>query len=93
MAAKKKQIVEVAPATPAPSEEVYRTSDLYLAAYIIASQRRLKGTECTGKRVTFVFDREAGTLRSSWLDPSSVVNAQAFTTAIKNLKNLVSHDD
>lgn len=89
MPARKKVIVVAAP----EKAEEYRTSDLYLAAYIIACQRRMLRHERAGQKVTFVFDREASTLRSSWVDSSGVVNAQAFATAIKNLKHLVAHED
>jgi hypothetical protein len=92
--ARRREVVEDATTPPADIEEdeVYRTSDLYLAAYIVSSQRRLLRTERDGKRVTFVFPREARILRAGWLDMSATTNVVSYATAIKNLKQMIASD-
>jgi hypothetical protein len=88
----RKKIIEVVPVPPVATEEEYQTRDLYFAAYIVSSQRRLKRTERSGYRVTFVFPREAGTLHGAWLDGTGMVSAQSYAGAIRNLKQLVMTD-
>lgn len=85
MATAKKKIIDL--------DLEFKTTDLYLAAFFIANQQRLLRSERVGPRVTFYFDKEAAALRSGWIDSSATVNAQAYTTALKNLKQLVSTNE
>lgn len=71
-----------------PSE--FKTRDLYFSAYIIATGRRLVRSERGLRAMIFVFDAEAENLRIPWVDGSGTVSAQAYATAIRNLKSLIA---
>jgi hypothetical protein len=69
-----------------------RTSDIYYAAYVVASGIALSGAAREGKRVFFLFEvseEEWEERTSDYFTGSGVVRALDMTSAIKALKSLV----
>lgn len=72
----------------------YKTSDLYLAAYLQTAGVEMKTTERDTKsgKVQFVFDTSVGSideLKAAWFANTGKVVANQFAFAIKSLKSLV----
>lgn len=77
--------------TPDPE---YRTSDLYLAAYLQVAGVEMKKTErdTNSGKIHFVFDTTIASieeLKSAWFNCSGKVAANPYAASIKNLKSLV----
>ena len=70
--------------------EIYKTSDLYLSAYLKAKGLRLKDKHQTGNKFVFIFedrdDREQ-LIRDFFND--GTVSITAFKNAIQDLKTMV----
>jgi len=71
-------------------EKNYKTTDLYLAAFLRLNGQKLKVEKEKGK-ASFVFkgSEELSKLVSSYLVEEAMCNPLAYTNAIKNLKNLI----
>ncbi len=71
-------------------EKNYKTTDLYLAAFLRLNNQKLKVEKEKGK-ASFVFkeSEELSKLVSSYLVEEATCNPLAYTNAIKNLKNLI----
>ena len=71
-------------------EKNYKTTDLYLAAFLRLNNQKLKVEKEKGK-ASFVFkgSEELSKLVSSYLVEEAMCNPLAYTNAIKNLKNLI----
>ena len=71
----------------------WRTSDLYLSAYLRASNVRfVRADTGVGKKLFFVFlttEDEINALKESWF-AGGTINALAYANEIKNLKSLLS---
>lgn len=68
-----------------------RTSDTWLAAYMLATDEALTGIERDGRRVVFVFKTEDGhDLQLAFLGGAEV-NARAYADSYLRLKQIV-HD-
>jgi len=69
---------------------MYRTTDLYLAAYLDASGFKVIATEGDRKK-TFVFEQDAETMHNEimkFTNRDATVEARAYVDAIKNFKAL-----
>ena len=73
--------------------KTWETSDLYLAAFLVARGFELVTSERQGEgwRVVFVFrdDAHLAVVRQTWLTPDGMVVGHRFANAIKDLKGLV----
>jgi len=70
---------------------VYRTSDLYYAAYLKVAGVSLTGTEWEGARMFFIFDNkgvEMKDLKSQYFMDTAKVRALSYGQAVKALKAL-----
>ena len=70
---------------------MYRTSDLYYAAYLKVAGVVLVGTEWEGSRMFFLFDNngvDLKDLKNQYFMDSAKVNASSYGQAIKALKAL-----
>lgn len=72
----------------------YKTSDLYLAAYLQTAGVEMKRTdrESTSSKVFFVFDTTLANLaelQQAWYSNTGKVAAQPYAFAVKSLKSLV----
>jgi hypothetical protein len=70
----------------------YETPDLYLAAYLQASQvELLRADRRGGGRVFFVFRRhdDMCELLTGWINNCGTVAAQPYAQAVRSLKTLV----
>jgi len=71
---------------------MYRTSDLYFAAYLKVAGVKLIDTEWEGKRLFFVFEDKGGdimrNLKKEYFSDYAKVNAMSYVQAIKLMKNL-----
>lgn len=74
---------------------IYRTTDLYYAAYLRLAGVPLAGVEREGKRVQFVFERTDGIkkLKLEYFNRSSKVVALGYAEEIKNMKTLTHMED
>lgn len=69
----------------------YRTSDLYLAAYLLTAGVEMVRHDRDGTRVYFVFDTSMSNieeLKQAWVNNTGKVAAQPFSFNIKGLKSL-----
>ena len=73
------------------NNSLYRTKDLYLASLIYASNERLVKMESGGKHYIFVFQdsERCEAIASSYWQNVCLINAKAFTDAIRTLKDLI----
>ena len=71
----------------------YRTSDLYLAAYLKTQDLRFKGTHKDGGRVFFIFDyrSDIDDLKTEFFSGRGKVSAFDFMNEVKAMKTLC-HD-
>jgi hypothetical protein len=69
---------------------MYKTSDLYLAAFLSAEGYRLESTERVGSRVVFCFELDdmQGAL-VAWAGRTAVTNAAGYADAVKRFKGLL----
>ncbi len=71
--------------------KVFRTPDLYFAAYLQTAGVVMKTTERENGRVYFVFDTSIANieeLKVAWFNNSGKVVAQAYANNIKSLKSI-----
>ncbi len=68
----------------------YRTSDLYLAAFLKMNNQALK-IEKNKSKATFIFDSNDDLLKlvNDYLTEGGMCKPLTYTNAIKNLKNLI----
>lgn len=69
----------------------YRTSDLYMAAYLQTAGVEMLRTDRDGNRVYFVFDSSVANieeLKTAWINNTGKVPAQPYSFNIKALKSL-----
>ena len=77
-----------------PSPNLYRTSDLYFAAFLCSLEIALETTEEQGdnsRKVIFVFKLEESKLRrlkSLYFGGSGTVKARGFVDHIRSLKSM-----
>lgn len=80
------------PLNTGSSPEEYRTSDLYLAAFLVASAVPMKGTDRLERnRIVFIFDTtiiDIGPLTKGWINGTAMVGAQQICTEVKRLKGI-----
>ena len=76
---------------PFDSEPKFVTSDLHLAAFLMAKGHRLVRHFRNGYRVSFVFTPEAAGVAGDYL--TGTIPALAFVSAIRVCKGLVHQDD
>ncbi len=71
-------------------EKTYRTSDLYLSAYLKAKGMRLKDKVRDGKRFVFIFDDrdDRKELIQDFFN-DGMVNITSFKNAVQDLKTMV----
>jgi len=70
----------------------FLTSDLYMAAYLIARGYQLTGTEWSGHRCIFGFTLQMEELtfaRREWLSGAGMVSGMAYANAVRQLKAAV----
>ncbi len=70
----------------------FRSSDLYLSAYLQVAGAPMLRTERENTRVFFVFDTsivDITELTTAWFSNSGKVPAQPYAHSIKSLKSLV----
>lgn len=73
------------------SKSEYRTSDLYMAAYLQTAGVEMLRTDREGPRVFFVFDVQVANieeLKTAWINNTGKVAAQPYSFNIKALKSL-----
>lgn len=73
--------------------DTYKTSDLALAAFLLASKETLVTTEREGRKLIFCFapSPEIDILANSFIN-GGTVEARAYFHAIRDLKNLVKEN-
>jgi len=75
---------------------MYRTSDLYFAAYLKVAGVKLLDTEWEGKRLFFIFEDKGQdimrNLKKEYFSDYAKVNAMSYVQAIKLMKNLTFQD-
>jgi hypothetical protein len=71
-------------------EPLYKTSDLYFAAYLKTSGVELLKTELVGRKVMFVFEKPPSfkDLKREYFNRTSRVPALTFVDEIRSLKNM-----
>ena len=70
--------------------KLYKTTDLYLAAYLKLNNQKLKVEKVKGKAIfTFNETDELTNLVSLFLNEEGSCIPLSYTNAIKNLKNLI----
>lgn len=69
---------------------MYRTSDLYFAAYLKVAGILFQGTERDGSRVVFLFDNSEGLrdLKTGFFNRTSKVAALSYADEVKAMKTL-----
>lgn len=72
------------------NENLYRTSDLYYAAYLRVAGLSLIETEREGNRVFFVFEKVEGIrdLKKEYFNRTAKVPALSYADEIRNMKAL-----
>lgn len=72
------------------NENLYRTSDLYYAAYLRVAGVSLIETEREGNRVFFVFEKVEGIrdLKKEYFNRTAKVPALSYADEIRNMKAL-----
>lgn len=72
------------------SEETYRTSDIYYAAYLKVAGVFHADTVREGSRVYFIFDQVEGLrdLKNQYFNRTAKISALAYADEIRNLKAL-----
>ena len=75
---------------------MYRTSDLYFAAYLKVAGVPLVDTEWEGRRLFFIFEDQGQdvmrNLKKEYFSDYAKVNAMSYVQAIKLMKNLTFQD-
>jgi hypothetical protein len=71
-------------------EPLYKTSDLYFAAYLKTSGLELLKTEMEGSKVVFVFEKPESfkELKRSYFNRTSRVPALTFVDEVRSMKAL-----
>ena len=71
-------------------EPLYKTSDLYFAAYLKTTGMELLKTEMVGRKVIFVFEKKSTfkELKREYFNRSSRVPALTFVDEIRSMKSL-----
>lgn len=69
---------------------LYKTSDLYYAAYLKVARVPFKGTEKEGTRVIFIFEAIPGLrdLKAAFFNRSGMVPALSYSEEVKVMKTL-----
>ena len=70
--------------------KTYKTSDLYLAAFLKLNEQKLRVEKTKGK-AAFIFDETEELLKlvNIYLTEEGTCNPLSYTNSIKNLKNLI----
>lgn len=72
---------------------MYRTSDLYYAAYLRVAGVPFMGTERDGKRVIFLFEDQTPTvmreLKSGYFSDRAKVPALSYVQTLRSMKGLI----
>jgi hypothetical protein len=70
--------------------KIYKTNDLYLAAFLKLSNQKLRVEKVKGK-ANFMFNetKELQKLVNEYLTEEGNCNPLSYTNSIKNLKNLI----
>ncbi len=70
--------------------DTYKTSDLYLSAFLIARGMKLRDTVSNGRKTLFVFDdtNERERLLEAFFN-DGLVSAKAFKGALQDLKTII----
>ena len=70
--------------------KIYKTSDMYLAAFLKLNEQKLRVEKNKGK-AAFIFDSSAELLElvNTYLTEEGSCNPLLYTNSIKNLKNLI----
>ena len=72
---------------------MYRTSDLYFAAYLKVAEVPLSGVEREGKRVFFQFEDPGGSvirdLKDQYFMDQAKVKALSYSQSVKAMKALI----
>lgn len=75
---------------------MYRTSDLYFAAYLKVAGVELLDTEWEGKRMFFLFEDKGvdimRDLKRDYFSDKAKVNVMSYVQAIKLMKNLTHQE-
>ena len=72
--------------------EKYKTSDVYLAAYLKAKDYKLSGLDKDGKKVIFIFEKNEDEVKPmvlEYMNKDGQVVPMIFVDEIKSLKQLV----
>ena len=70
--------------------KIYKTTDLYLAAFLKLNGHKLSVEKNKGKAIfTFDENKELGKLVNDYLTEEGSCNPISYTNSIKNLKNLI----
>lgn len=71
-------------------EPLYKTSDLYFAAYLKTAGMELLKTEVQGRKVVFVFEKQETfkDLKREYFNRTSRVPALTFVDEIRSMKSL-----
>jgi hypothetical protein len=73
------------------AEDVFKTPDLYFAAYLQVAGVNMVRTERNGGKVTFIFDTSISNideLKHAWFSQTGKIAALPFANAIKSLKSI-----
>jgi len=68
--------------------KLYKTSDLYLAAYIKTLGKSLSGTERKGRKVYFCFYNVSEAIILSFYN-NAMIGVTEYKDSLQNLKNLL----
>lgn len=70
--------------------KIYKTNDLYLAAFLKLNGKKLRVEKVKGK-ANFIFDESDELLKlvNEYLTEEGNCNPLSYTNSIKNLKNLI----
>ncbi len=75
---------------------MYKTSDLYFAAYLKVAGVPFVDTEWEGRRMFFVFEDQGQdlmrNLKKEYFSDKAKVNAMSFVQSIKLMKNLTHQE-
>lgn len=78
------------------TEPLYKTTDLYYAAYLKVAGVPFRGAEREGGRVTFLFEDQSSLvmrdLRTAYFTDTAKVAPLMFVQAIKTMKALTFND-
>jgi len=67
---------------------MYKTSDLYLAAYLKATGTPIEGTERKGRKVFFIFEDVSDQAVTDYFN-DAMVAALSYKDSLQNLKTMI----